>query len=145
MFTTTCQFYCLFLSITTFKFLLRSFTMILKMIKVREFRKFIILLHSPGWAKSTVICGLCHDFQLVDWRIFSDTDILVHIPLHDPEPLHQPCLAAAVVRLHLQAGLASVLLCWAHDHVLHGLYLGHHYHHHALLLLHAKQVEHSNL
>ena len=64
---------------------------------------------------------LSHDFQLLDSRTFSDTGILIHIPLHVPEPLHQPSLTAAVDRLHLLAGLAPVELCWAHAHVHHEL------------------------
>ena len=85
-----------------------------------------------------------HDFQCDDLGTFSDTDILVHIPLHVHQPLHQPSVAAAVVGHYLQAGLVPAVLCWVHALVLQGHCLGHH-HLHGLLVLHAKQVEYNTL
>ena len=43
---------------------------------------------------------------------FSYTGILVLKALHNSHPLHQPCLAASVVRHSLQAGLVPAVLCW---------------------------------
>ena len=84
------------------------------------------------------------DFLLADLRTFSDTGILVHIPLHAPHPPHQSSLAVACRHHLLQAGLVLAVLCWAHAHVLHGLCQGHH-HQYALLVLHVKQVEYNTL